>query len=67
MTKSSPPLQASCKKVDCQVFLHEFFTWCFAMLFMKKKSTPFCHGLYHGCYEDFYKVVLLVIQAFVLQ
>ena len=36
------------------------------MIFIKK-STPFRHKRYHGCYECFYKVILFVIQASVMQ
>ena len=43
-------------------FLHEALQWCSG-----KKSTPFCYKKYHGCYEYFYKVILFVIQASVMQ
>ena len=34
------------------------FTWC-----LWKKLTPFHYKRYHGCHEDFYKVIVFVIQA----
>ena len=37
----------------------------FALVFMKT-STPFRHTRYHGCYEDSYNVIILVIQAFMM-
>ena len=36
------------------------------MMFMKK-STPFRHNIYHGCYAAFYKGKIFVMQAFVIQ
>ena len=36
------------------------------MVFIKK-LPKFCQKIYHGCYEDFYEVIISVIQAFVPQ
>ena len=36
------------------------------MMFIKK-STPFRYKRYHGCYEDFYTVIMFVTQASVMQ
>ena len=33
----------------------------------EKKSRPFHNYIHHGCYEDFYMIIIFVVQAFVIQ
>ena len=55
------------KKPVCLTVYSQPYYVRFCNGFHEKYSTPFRHKKYHGCYENFYKVILIVIQAFMMQ